>query len=88
MPGVTYEIGKAEKHLLEVDYSKWTGKIRLVLDGRELTDAQKFLGGKKKLEFEIGNAEKHKVELDVATYGNQFELRIDGKAKVAGGLSY
>lgn len=87
MTGVTYKIGDKEKHLLEVDYSKWTGKIKLLLDGRELTDAQRFRGGEKMLEFEIGNVEKHKVELNVATYGNNFELRIDGKVEVTGGLS-
>jgi hypothetical protein len=86
MTGVTYEIGDKEKHVLEVDQSKWSGKIKLLLDGREITDARSFRGGKK-LEFEIGNVEKHRVQLDVASYGNKFELRVDGKTEVAGGLS-
>jgi len=87
MTGAIYEIGDREKHRLEVDYSRWTGNIKLLLDGRELTDSHKYRGGEKKLEFEIGNMEKHKVELNVAKYGNKFELRVDGKTEVAGGLS-
>jgi len=87
MTGVIYMIGDKEKHQVEVDYSKWTGNVRLLFDGKEITEASKFLGGQKKLEFEIGNLEKHKVELTIATYGNKFELRVDGKTEVAGGLS-
>ena len=87
MTGKRYEIGEKEKHLLEVDYSKWTGKVKLLLDGKELTEAQKFLGGRKSLEFEIGSLEKHKIVLNVAPQGNMFEVRVDGKTEMAGGLS-
>lgn len=79
MTSARFELGQKEKHTVEVDYSALTGRIKVLVDGKELTDAHHFWLGAKKYNFEVGDAEKHKAELRLATYGHKVELVVDGK---------
>jgi hypothetical protein len=80
LTSAAFSIGENERHVLKVDYSWWTGRIKVSLDSSELTESRYTLVDPKIRVFEVGEAEKHKVRIvDVGFYGHKYEILIDDK---------
>ena len=59
----TIQIGKEEKHLVEVEVSQWTGKARIIIDGNEV--AYDSVLTSKSFNFVVGINEKHNLTVKI-----------------------
>ena len=74
-----FYIGDKEKHEIYVFYSIWTGKLRVDIDGRRVSDTW-ILGTTKTLNFTVGETEIHEVMIKISgVFAPCIELYVDGK---------
>ena len=83
MSRAKFEIGMNEKHTIEATASGWTSKVRIWVDGREITNTCKIGLANKPYKFqvgntEVGNTERHEIEIKIGGMKAKFELFTDG----------
>jgi len=55
-----FHVGEKEKHEIYVSYSNWTGKLKVDIDGKRVSDTH-AIGLTKTLNFKVGDKEVHEV---------------------------
>ncbi|MEM1624964.1 MAG: hypothetical protein QW794_06200 [Thermosphaera sp.] len=74
-----FYVGEKEKHEIYVFYSMWTGKLKVDIDGKRVSDTWHW-GITKILNFKIGDAEVHEIMIKVSgIFTPHIELYVDGK---------
>lgn len=74
-----FYIGTEEKHEIYVFYSEWTGKLKVDIDGKRVTDTW-HLGITKILIYTIGDKEIHQVMIKISGFFfSHIEVYVDGK---------
>ena len=71
---MAWEVGASEKHSVRLDYSNWSGKVRVSVDGKVVGSKRIWGGGAEGLEFEVGEKEVHSLRLMNINYGLLFGL--------------
>jgi head-tail adaptor len=78
MSRARFEIGTNEKHTIEATASGWTSKVRIWVDGREITNTFKIGLANKSFKFQVGNTERHEIEIKIGGTKTKFEFFNDG----------
>lgn len=78
MSKFNFEVGEAEKHLVNVNWSKLMKRVRIDVDGKSVVDEPNFSPAVKKYTFDVGESEKHKVEVSAGML-SPLEVVVDGK---------
>ncbi len=72
-------VGKEEKHEIYVSYSLWTGRLKVDIDGKRVTDTW-HLGITKILNYTVGDKEAHEVMIKISgIFVPHIEAYVDGK---------
>jgi len=61
----SFEVGHAEKHIVEFEFNQFLGNLSIKVDGNDRINDFRTFSFKliKTYEFEVGNEEKHKLRL-------------------------
>lgn len=78
MSKFNFEVGDAEKHQVNVNFSKLMKRVRVEVDGQSVVDEPNFSPSVKKYEFDVGDVEKHKVEVSEGLF-SPLKVVVDGK---------
>ena len=83
---IEFEVGEKEKHTVIAEYSKWTGKMEISVDAKNIISKNVACEFKQPyFKFDVGSKEKHKVEVLLkGLVLTSFEVLIDGKIKNTG----
>jgi len=74
-----FTVGEEEKHEIYVSYSLWTGKLKVDIDGKRVTETW-AVGITKILTYPIGQKEKHEIMIKISgIIVPSIELYVDGK---------
>ena len=79
MTKVTFEIGEAEKHVMEVDWSLFMKHLVIKLDGEKVVDKFHYSPAPETFHFDVGNNEMHQVEISAGGF-SPIKVYVDGKA--------
>jgi hypothetical protein len=72
-------VGKEEKHEIYIFYSLWTGKLKVDIDGKRMTDSW-HVGITKILNYTVGDKEIHEVMVKISgLFIPHIEVYVDGK---------
>jgi len=72
-------IGNKEKHVLEIEASKFEG-LKATVDGNTIFKSDAISESAKSIKFKVGRSEQHFIEIKV-DYSNEFynaEIKVDG----------
>jgi len=72
-------IGNKEKHMLEIEASKFEG-LRATVDGNAIFKSDAISESAKSIKFKVGRNEQHFVEIKVDYYNDSsnVEIKVDG----------
>jgi len=71
-------IGNKEKHVLEIEASKFEG-LKAIVDGNTIFESDAISESAKSIKFKVGRSEQHFIEIKVDYNKNpNVELKVDG----------
>jgi hypothetical protein len=79
------EVGREEKHIIEADCSSWTGRLKVLVDAREVSKTMAFFTlGSKAVKFMVVGKEQYQIELRVGEVMTaKLELYVDRRLEGA-----
>jgi len=88
MPKKEFRVGTTEKHTILVDVSVWTGRVKILVDGREIPSHKVAMSkfapdfNTPSRGFMVGVNEQHQVEARISPgMPLQLEIYVDGKSE-------
>ena len=77
MAKVTVDIGEKEKHHLVVNFSIFSKRITIEMDGKKVVDKGHYSPAPEKFQFDVGSSEQHRVEVSAGGF-SPIIVSVDG----------